>query len=55
MNSENKNRMYERNLFRIHGDNKSHNHSASEGCIVLGPDARRIISKSLDRNLSVVK
>lgn len=43
-----------RDAFRIHGDNSRHNQSGSEGCIVMGPDARNQISNSQDRVLRVV-
>ncbi|CAF1121280.1 unnamed protein product [Adineta ricciae] len=36
--------MYGRSDFLIHGDNKKNDYSASKGCIVVGPDARRKIS-----------
>ena len=43
---------YFRDHFLIHGDNASHN--ASEGCIILGPAARKRIMDSGDRELIVV-
>jgi Protein of unknown function (DUF2778) len=43
-----------RSGFRIHGDNRDGNHSASHGCVVVGPDVRRAIAASLDRVLKVV-
>lgn len=39
--------------FFIHGDNSQDNHSASHGCIVLGPHLRHAISESGDRMLIV--
>jgi hypothetical protein len=30
--------------FLIHGDNKKHNHSASEGCIIQNRDVRQVIA-----------
>src|SRR4051812_34655019 len=33
-----------RDLFRIHGDNKAGNHTASHGCIILGPKDRTSIT-----------
>jgi hypothetical protein len=42
-----------RDNFLIHGDNGAGNRSASEGCIILGPDARRRISSSGDNVLNV--
>ena len=42
-----------RYLFRIHGDNRSLNHSASEGCIITGPDTRSLINGSGDHILRV--
>ncbi|MDX7999369.1 DUF2778 domain-containing protein [Xenorhabdus sp. Reich] len=47
------NNMYGRNLFRIHGDSRETPGEASEGCIVVGPDARREIISSIDRELVV--
>lgn len=40
-----------RSAFHIHGNNKSNN--ASHGCIILGPDLRDRISKSLDKQIKV--
>ena len=37
------NTMKGRNGFLIHGDNKKGDHSASQGCIVVGPQAREKI------------
>ncbi|CAF1121418.1 unnamed protein product [Adineta ricciae] len=36
--------MYGRSDFLIHGDNKKNDYSASKGCIVVEPNARRKIS-----------
>lgn len=33
----------ERNTFRVHGDNKKGDRSASEGCIIVGPECREDI------------
>lgn len=41
-----------RDLFRIHGDNKTHD--ASHGCIILGPSIRQAIASSGDHDLEVV-
>ncbi len=41
-----------RSLFRIHGDNKTHD--ASHGCIILGPSIRRLIADSADKVLEVL-
>ena len=41
-----------RSLFRIHGDNKTHD--ASHGCIILGPALRRMIADSGDHALEVI-
>lgn len=38
------NKMYGRNGFLIHGDNSRNDNSASEGCIIVGPDARKKLS-----------
>jgi hypothetical protein len=46
-----------RTLFRIHGDNDLMNHTASAGCIILGPSYRTQISVAVaagDNALSVV-
>lgn len=43
-----------RTLFRIHGDNKNHNYSASEGCIILPLDVRQRIAHSGFHRLHVV-
>jgi hypothetical protein len=40
--------------FRIHGDNKHLNHTASEGCIILPKSIRLRIGHSLDKLLHVV-
>ncbi|CAF2951684.1 unnamed protein product [Rotaria sp. Silwood2] len=37
------NKMHGRNGFLIHGDNKKGDYSASEGCIIVGPEARKKI------------
>lgn len=42
-----------RSLFRIHGDNKTHD--ASHGCIVLGPSIRSQIAASTCHLLNVVR
>jgi hypothetical protein len=38
------NEMFERSLFRLHGDNAARNCSASEGCIVMPLDVRLAIA-----------
>jgi hypothetical protein len=38
------NTMYGRSGFLIHGDNAKRDNSASDGCIIVGPDARKKIS-----------
>jgi hypothetical protein len=43
-----------RSLFRIHGDNKLNNRTASQGCIILGPAIRKEIAASGDTELVVV-
>lgn len=47
--------MYGRSGFRIHGDNKHLNQSASEGCIILPIGVREQIWESNDHHLRVVK
>lgn len=46
------NQMFNRSGFLIHGDNKDH--TASRGCIIAGPVARRRIAKLEDRQLRVI-
>ena len=48
------NEMFGRSGFMIHGDNIAHNYSASEGCIVQGPQVRRLIANSNDDMLEVI-
>ena len=48
------NQMFGRSLFRIHGDNPDGNHTASDGCIVLGPSIREAVDACPDRDLTVV-
>ena len=43
-----------RTLLRIHGDNDAHNHTASTGCIIEGPNVRKRIANSNDNCLQVV-
>ena len=45
---------HDRNGFLIHGDNKKNNESASEGCIILPLEVRRLIQASGDYELEVV-
>lgn len=47
------NEMFGRDLFRIHGD--SADGDASLGCIVMGPSIRKLVAKSSDKRLQVVK
>lgn len=49
-----KNEMFGRSEFRIHGDNPSANHTASDGCIVIGPGVRNSIDEGIDKRLEVV-
>ena len=44
-----------RTNFRIHGDSMSNPGTASEGCIVLGPNYRVMITQSGDTDLKVVQ
>ncbi len=46
--------MFGRSGFFIHGDNSKMDHSASDGCIILGPAIREKISTSGDHTLNVV-
>jgi hypothetical protein len=43
-----------RSLFRMHGDNSAHNHSASDGCLIFGPDIRNRVADDDDDQLVVV-
>jgi hypothetical protein len=43
-----------RTEFMIHGDNKAGNHTASEGCIILGRYQRDAIAISTDRTIEVI-
>jgi hypothetical protein len=43
-----------RTLLRIHGDNASHNNTASTGCIIETPNVRNRIANSNDNCLQVV-
>jgi hypothetical protein len=40
--------------FFIHGDNEEMNHTASDGCIILGPALRKAIAASGDVGLKVI-
>ena len=46
--------MYGRSLFYIHADNKFHNNSASEGCIVVTLAIREAMEKSECQTLLVI-
>lgn len=48
-------KLTKRSEFRIHGDNSKKDQSASEGCIVLGPEERKMIIDSKITKLIVVK
>jgi hypothetical protein len=48
------NNMFGRSAIHIHGDNSRNDHSASEGCIILGKDLRKKINESTDKILWVV-
>lgn len=43
-----------RDLFRMHGDNAAHNHTASQGCVIEGPSIRDRVNNSSDHVLQVV-
>ena len=43
-----------RSLFRMHGDNAAHAHTASHGCIIMPPWARYEVANSDDGVLTVV-
>ncbi|ETO14761.1 hypothetical protein RFI_22607 [Reticulomyxa filosa] len=43
---ENVKNSYGRDGFLIHGDNQKKNHTASEGCIIVGPTIRKQIKKN---------
>jgi len=44
--------VFGRSGFLIHGDNSTH--TASEGCIILGPSIRQEIASTFDRDLKVI-
>lgn len=46
--------VYGRGGFFIHGDNKSMNHSASDGCIILARYLRQAIKASSDNQIQVI-
>jgi len=48
------NQMFGRGGFLIHGDNRSHNQSASEGCMVFDKGIRDQIGSSDDNVLNVI-
>ena len=48
------NQMFDRSAFDLHGDNPQMNHTASDGCIIMGHDLRAIIAIGTDRALTVV-
>ena len=48
------NEMFGRDGFLLHGDNFALNHTASDGCIIQGLDARTSISASTDKTLVVL-
>ena len=48
------NEMFGRSAFFIHGDNAKGDHSASNGCIILGRPTREAINNSADKALVVV-
>lgn len=43
-----------RSLFRMHGDNSAHAHTASHGCVIMPPGARMEVADSDDGVLFVV-
>ena len=47
--------VYGRSGFFIHGDNAEQDHSASDGCIVVGRVVRQAIRDSKDTNLTVTE
>lgn len=48
------NHMFGRSAFFMHGDNAKMNHTASNGCIIMGPAIRHLISNSSDKQLTVI-
>jgi len=46
--------MFGRDLIRLHGDNGALNHTASDGCIVMGRTGRMKVSTSICQDLEVV-
>jgi hypothetical protein len=48
------NEMFGRSEFLIHGDSKEHPGTASRGCIIMGPDIRKLVAASGDTLLQVI-
>ena len=48
------NEMFNRSGFFIHGDTSAMNHSASEGCIIIGRSFRNQLAASDDNQLQVI-
>jgi len=48
------NEMHGRSGFLLHGDNKAANHTASEGCIIVGPIQRGELAKAQGQRLRVI-
>jgi hypothetical protein len=48
------NEMFGRSEFLIHGDSKEHPGTASRGCIIMGPDVRKLVAASGDTLLQVI-
>lgn len=46
--------LYGRSGFFIHGDNSLHNHSASNGCLVLDHNVRKAVKDSVATRLTVI-
>lgn len=53
LNPDSNNEMFGRSGFYIHGDNADADHSASDGCIIMGPNIRHAMRDSQDSKLIV--
>jgi type VI secretion system (T6SS) effector TldE1-like protein len=48
------NEMFGRSAFFMHGDNAAANHTASDGCIIMGREVRQAVAESGDHELTVI-
>lgn len=48
------NEMFGRSLFRMHGDNAAMNHTASDGCIIMGLAVRLEVAEACGWRVSLI-